>query len=104
MREFYRPRAADLPIVRVDLNLLVGQTIDLTRARWRDLPQQRGIVIDMRTELDPQLPKIIGTEGEIRDALRNLIFNAVDAMPAGGALTVTGSQRLRIRHQRRRSD
>ena len=30
----------------------------------------------------------MGAEGEIRDALTNLIFNAVDAMPAGGTLTV----------------
>jgi CheY-like chemotaxis protein len=34
------------------------------------------------------LPDIMGAEHEIRDALTNLIFNAVDAMPAGGSLFV----------------
>jgi CheY-like chemotaxis protein/anti-sigma regulatory factor (Ser/Thr protein kinase) len=30
----------------------------------------------------------MGAEGEIRDAITNLIFNAVDAMPEGGTLTL----------------
>jgi CheY-like chemotaxis protein len=34
------------------------------------------------------LPEIMGAEHEIRDALTNLIFNAVDAMPTGGTLSV----------------
>jgi CheY-like chemotaxis protein len=63
--------------------------IDLTRVRWRDLPQQRGIAIDMRTELQQPLAPILGQESEIRDALTNLIFNAVDALPDGGTLTVS---------------
>ena len=39
-------------------------------------------------EFTKGLPGIMGAEGEIRDALTNLIFNAVDAMPEGGAITV----------------
>jgi CheY-like chemotaxis protein/anti-sigma regulatory factor (Ser/Thr protein kinase) len=42
----------------------------------------------MRTELAPDLPAIMGVEHELRDALTNLIFNAVDAMPDGGPLTL----------------
>jgi CheY-like chemotaxis protein len=53
------------------------------------MPQERGIVIDVRTELENTLPAIAGFEGEIRDSLTNLIFNGVDAMPAGGTLTLT---------------
>jgi CheY-like chemotaxis protein len=62
--------------------------IELTRGRWRDLPQQRGIAIAMRAELQQSVGPILGHESEIRDALTNLIFNAVDAMPDGGTLTV----------------
>lgn len=88
MREFYRQQEPELVLSPVDLNLLVQQVIDLTRARWSDIPQQRGIVIDLRLELGQHLPSVPGIESEIREALTNLVFNAVDAMPEGGKLTI----------------
>lgn len=91
MREFYRQRAPQLSLSPVNVNSLVQQVIDLTRARWSDMPQQRGIVINVHTELAPDLPDIMGVHGEIREALTNLIFNAVDAMPEGGVLTLRTS-------------
>ena len=42
-----------LSLSRVDLNMLVEQVVDLTRARWSDMAQQRGAVIDLKLELDP---------------------------------------------------
>jgi PAS domain S-box-containing protein len=88
MREFYRQREPQLQLAAVDLNQLVPQIIELSRARWYDIPQQRGTVIEVRTELAPELPAIMGVESEIREALTNLVFNAVDAMPEGGTLTL----------------
>jgi signal transduction histidine kinase/CheY-like chemotaxis protein len=88
MREFYRPREPELVLAKVACNKMIEQVVSLTRARWSDLPQQRGVVIQLRTELDPDLPDIMGSEVEIRDALTNLVFNAVDAMPEGGTLTL----------------
>jgi signal transduction histidine kinase/ActR/RegA family two-component response regulator len=88
MREFYRQQQAELVLASVDLNVLVQQVIDLTRARWSDMPLQRGIVIELRPELGQNLPPVAGIESEIREALINLVFNAVDAMPEGGKLTI----------------
>jgi signal transduction histidine kinase/ActR/RegA family two-component response regulator len=88
MREFYRQREPQLTLVAVDMNALVQQVVDLTRARWSDMMQQRGVVIEMRTELRPELPAIMGADNELREALTNLVFNAVDAMPNGGPLTL----------------
>jgi signal transduction histidine kinase/ActR/RegA family two-component response regulator len=88
LREFYRPREPLLTLAPVDLNRLLRQVVDLTRARWSDMPQERGIVIHVETDLAPDVPTVMGAESEIRDALTNLVLNAVDAMPDGGTLTL----------------
>jgi CheY-like chemotaxis protein/anti-sigma regulatory factor (Ser/Thr protein kinase) len=89
--EFYRAREQEPLLAAVDVNPLIEQVIDLTRARWSDMPQRRGIVIQMRAELAPDLPAVRGVESEIREALTNLVFNAVDAMPDGGSITLRSS-------------
>lgn len=92
MREFYRQRETQLVLARIALNELVKQAVELTRPRWSDIPQERGIVVKLSLELASDLPDVMGAEGEIRDALTNLIFNAVDAMPDGGTLTIRTSK------------
>lgn len=88
MREFYRQRETQMELAPVDINRLVGQVLDLTRPRWQDMPQEHGLVIRTESDLQPDLPVIMGAESEIRDALTNLILNAVDALADGGLLTV----------------
>jgi len=88
MREFYRQRESELVLIPLDLNVLVQQVLDLTRVRWNDMPQQKGTFIQLSTELEANLPAVSGIESEIREALTNLVFNAVDAMPEGGTLTL----------------
>ncbi len=86
MREFYRKRDQQLELAPVDVNMLIRQVMDLTRARWSDMALEQGITIAPQLALADDLPPIMGVESEIRDALTNLVFNAVDAMPAGGTL------------------
>jgi signal transduction histidine kinase/ActR/RegA family two-component response regulator len=86
MREFYRQREPHSAPGKVNVNLMIEHVIELTRARWSDMPQQRGIVIDLQADLQPDLPAILGVEGELREALTNLVFNAVDALPGGGVV------------------
>ena len=100
LREFYRQREPQLSLAPVSLNRVVEQVAELTRARWADMPQQRGIVIELRRELEPEAPNVMVVESEIREALINLVFNAIDAMPDGGTLTL----RTRLIDRRRREN
>jgi PAS domain S-box-containing protein len=88
LREFYREREQQIELMPVDVNLMVQQVLALTKARWSDQSLQNGVMIQTRTELTAEIPRIMGIEVEIREALTNLVFNAVDAMPEGGTLTL----------------
>jgi PAS domain S-box-containing protein len=88
MREFYRNREAQQALAPLQLNVLVQQVVALTRARWSDIALRKGAVIEVATQLATDLPEIMGVESELRDALTNLVLNAVDALPDGGSLTL----------------
>jgi PAS domain S-box-containing protein len=88
MKEFYSQRDPLLAHVSVSVNQAVEQVVDLTKARWKAMPQESGRVIQVKMDLADDLPAIAGDASEIRDAITNLILNAVDAMPEGGLLTV----------------
>ena len=91
MREFYRQQDAQMNLAPIALNDLARQVVDLTRARWHDMPMQRGIVVEMKLDLAADLPPMLGVESEIREALINLLLNAVDALPNGGAIMLATS-------------
>jgi CheY-like chemotaxis protein len=95
MREFYRHQEVLAPVARLDLDRIIRGVLELTQARWRDLPQERGAVIELHTDLVNPPAVIMGAENEIRDALTNLIFNAADAMPDGGTLTLRTKRLVR---------
>jgi signal transduction histidine kinase/ActR/RegA family two-component response regulator len=95
MREFYRERQEQLTLGRVEVNRAIRQVTELTRPRWSDQPQQRGLMINLEMDLAEAVPDVMGAENEIRDALTNLVFNAVDAMPSGGTLSVRARREAR---------
>jgi PAS domain S-box-containing protein len=88
MRAFYMPRGLERTLAPMDVQQILVQVIDLTRARWTNMPQERGVVVNVETDFAADLPKVLGAESEVRDAFTNLMLNAVDALPEGGLITL----------------
>ncbi len=71
----------------VDLPALAGEVIEITRGKWKNDAERRGVKVDVGIEVQDPRP-ILGSLAEIREALTNLIFNSVDALPKGGTITI----------------
>lgn len=71
----------------VDLCDIVRIGLEFTRPSWRDGAQQRGIKLDIVTNL--KQVHVLGSEAELREVFVNLLVNAVDAMTEAGTITVT---------------
>jgi len=87
LRDFYRPREEGEIFGPVDVNKVIDQVVKLTQPKWRTLAQNLGKNIDVTTEFEKS-PPILGNETDLREVITNLIFNAVDAMPKGGRITI----------------
>ena len=69
----------------VDLNEIIRSVILLSRHKM----ELQNIVI--KEDLDPHLPQTAGDRSQIQQCFVNLVFNAMEAMPDGGTLTITTS-------------
>jgi signal transduction histidine kinase len=90
LRDFYRPRdAADL-FEPLDLSEIVLQSVALAKPRGTKRPSDKAV--SFQTELEAGT-SAAGIGAELREVLTNLIFNALDAIPGAGVIT------LRTRHE-----
>jgi len=83
---------SDEPPGLVDVSTLVHDATTLTRGLWKDEAEARGVRIDVITDLE-EGPAVLGNAAELREALTNLILNAIDAMPRGGRLGLATRRR-----------
>ncbi len=105
------PRREDLEIIVEEvkrLELLIGEVLGYSKTSKLDLESTdirellQSVIASMRETMekasvkpvlrvDPDLPAATVDKFQLRQALINLIVNAVDAMPAGGTLSVSAT-------------
>ncbi len=83
--EFYRPSQGRTS--PTDVNRLVENVLALSSKR---LEHGR---VQVRLQLQPDLPRITAVADQLTQVCLNLIINAVEAMPEGGTLTIGSVQR-----------
>src|SRR6185295_15924182 len=87
LRDFYRPREETDIFAAMNVNDLLEEAVPMTRPKWYDRALETGRSIRLELELQ-KVPPVLGNAAELREVITNLIFNAVDAMPEGGVITL----------------
>ena len=74
----------------VNLNQIVEQVLRLFGPQFSSEAERQ---LRLQSELDPNPPQIQADPEQLAGALKNLVLNALDAMPGGGTLILKTSQR-----------
>jgi signal transduction histidine kinase len=82
----YRTRS-EKDFQKLNINEIVQEVVGITRPKWKDEAELKGIKIEIETDLGKLSPPI-GNASEIREVLTNMVFNSIDALPEGGKIAI----------------
>jgi signal transduction histidine kinase/ActR/RegA family two-component response regulator len=88
IQDFARQRR-DHDFQPVSVDQLLLDVREITRPRWKSRAESEGVHITLELQLGSDDARVMGDESELREVLVNMVFNAVDAMPRGGTLTLS---------------
>ncbi|HEV8472872.1 MAG TPA: response regulator [Methylomirabilota bacterium] len=86
LQEYSRPARVKGPEA-VQLRDVLEQLLALTRPQWDNEAARRGIRYEIDLRAEPA-PAVLAVASEVREALLNILENALNAMPQGGRLSL----------------
>jgi CheY-like chemotaxis protein/two-component sensor histidine kinase len=91
LQDFTRKRAHQ-ELFKLDINSIIKDAIEITKPKWKDEAQGRGIQIEIVLNLK-EIPPVAGNASEMREVITNMVFNAIEAMPEGGRIEILTFQK-----------
>ena len=86
IQDFARQRR-DHNFELVSIDQLLLDASEITRPRWKDCAEASNIHITLNLQIGSN-GMVMGDDSELREVLVNMVFNAIDAMPEGGTLSL----------------
>jgi len=93
LQDFTR-KSVHRELFKLNVNAIIQDAIEITKPKWKDEAQGRGILIETVTNFD-EVSMVLGNTSEMREVIANMIFNAIEAMPEGGKIEIRTFQRKR---------
>jgi signal transduction histidine kinase/ActR/RegA family two-component response regulator len=87
IQDFARQRR-DHNFELVSIDQILMDASEITRPRWKNCAEASNIHITLDLQIGSNA-MVMGDDSELREVLVNIVFNAIDAMPEGGTLTLS---------------
>ncbi len=88
LQDFARKRE-DRPSGFCNLNDVIAETVEMTRPRWKDEAEKNAVSVEVVVNLRAQRASIRGEKSELHEIFINLVYNALEALPDGGCITLS---------------
>ena len=89
IQDFARQRR-DRNFELISIDQILADASEITRPRWKNCAEAVNIHITLDLHINSNA-MIMGDDAELREVLVNMVFNAIDAMPEGGTLTMAST-------------
>jgi signal transduction histidine kinase/CheY-like chemotaxis protein len=87
IQDFARQRR-DRNFELVSIDQILMDASEITRPRWKTCAEASNVHITLDLRIGSNA-MVMGDDSELREVLVNMVFNAIDAMPEGGTLSLT---------------
>ncbi len=88
LQKYARTKNDKLELRAIKLNNLVREVIEISTPMWKDSVHAKGLSVEIVDTFTEDESIILGDDTDLKEAIINMIFNSVDAMPQGGKIHI----------------